>query len=386
MRHMSLTTESTDSQQSSTDQSMVVEAGGMAVVAEEGAFKRRIPARWLRLMGSEPRSMVRQTGQRAFDSTSIPAEVRVRSASFNSDEGLWEVRFEGETDALEIDFERLRSSSSVEQIDGPLPSPFTSADQPARALDFENLDSPAAVRSLLETLFRRGYARVRGVPTNESALLKLAKRLGAHRGSSAPQVITEQVGTTAPSNCSASRGCLAHTDEPYLDPMPRYVLQLCVENSLSGGELQLVDGMNAAETLAMEAPIMAAELARWPMLFACSGSDFDYRALRTLLETSADGSFQRITFNDGAALDFMCPEDRLSVCTEGYDLLARILQREGLHNRFRVQSGDLVLIDNHRVLHGRSTHGAGDRTLLSCSLNRSEVFSTWRRARSGNLD
>ena len=139
-------------------------------------------------------------------------------------------------------------------------------------------------------------------------------------------------------------------DEPYLDPMPRYVLQLCVENSLSGGELQLVDGMNAAETLAMEAPIMAAELARWPMLFACSGSDSDYRSLRTLLETSADGSFQRITFNDRAALDFMCPEDRLPVCAEGYDQLARILQREGLQNRFRVQAGDLVLIDNHRVL------------------------------------
>ena len=386
MRLMSLTTEPTTSQQSSSDQSLVVEEAGMAIIAEEGTFKRRIPARWLRLMGSEPRSMVEQTGQRAFDTTSIPVEIRVRSTSFNAEEGIWEVRFEGETDAIEIDFERLRSSSCVEQIDGPLPSPFTSADQPARALDFENLDSPAAVRSLLETLFRRGYARVRGVPPKESALIDLARRLGAHRGASKPRVITEQVGANASSCTSASRGCLAHTDDPYLDPMPRYLLQLCVENSLSGGELQLVDGMNAAETLAMEAPIMDAELARWPMLFTCSGSDFDYRALRTLLETSADGSFQRITFNDRAALDFMCPEDRLPVCSEGYDLLARILQREGLQNRFRVQAGDLVLIDNHRVLHGRSTHSAGDRTLLSCSLDRSEVFSTWRRARSGNLD
>ena len=116
---MSLTTEPSNSQQSSTDQLMVVEQGGTAIIAEEGAFKRRLPARWLRLMGSDPRSMVGQTGQRAFDSTSIPAEVRVRSASFNSDEGVWEIRFEGETEVVEIDFERLRSSANVEQIDGP---------------------------------------------------------------------------------------------------------------------------------------------------------------------------------------------------------------------------------------------------------------------------
>lgn len=383
---MSLTTESTPAHPDATAESLVVVDGGAAILAEQGGFQRRIPARWLRLMGTDPRSMNPGTSQRVFDSTTIPAEARIRSADFNAQEGCWEVRFEGETDPIEVTFERLKASSSIEQIDGPMPTPFTSADQSVRALDYENLDSPAAVRSLLETLFRRGYARVRGVPTTDSALRDLAHRLGSPGPKNSFRVTSEDVGTQASTQESSSRGCQPHNDEPYLDPMPRYLLQLCVENSLSGGDLQLVDGMNAAETLAMESPIMAAELARWPMLFTCMGPDHDYLGLRTILETGVDGSFSRITFNDRSSLDFMCPDDRLPVCTEGYDLLARILQREGLQNRFRVQAGDLVIIDNFRVLHGRSQHAGGERRLLCGSLARSSVFSTWRRARSGNLD
>ncbi|MEE2681977.1 MAG: TauD/TfdA family dioxygenase [Planctomycetota bacterium] len=383
---MSLTTESMPSHHDASAESLTVLDGGSAILAEQGGFKRRFPARWLRLMGNDPSSMVFSTSQRAFDSTTIPVETRIRTAEFNAREGCWEVRFEGETDPIEVTFERLMASSSIEQIDGPMQTPFTSADQPTRALDYENLDSPAAVRSLLETLFRRGYARVRGVPTTDSALRDLAHRLGFPGPKNTFPVTSEEVGTSASTQGSSSRGCQPHNDEPYLDPMPRYLLQLCVENSLSGGELQLVDGMNAAETLAMESPIMAAELARWPMLFTCSGPDHDYRGLRTILETGVDGAFGRITFNDRASLDFMCPDDRLSVCTEGYDQLARILQREGLQNRFRVQAGDLVIIDNFRVLHGRSQHAGGERRLLCGSLARSSVFSTWRRARSGNLD
>ena len=383
---MSLTTESSSQHSNTSAESLVVVDAGAAILAEQGAFKRRIPARWLRLMGSDPRSMVPETAQRAFDSTTIPTESRIRSSDFNAEEGCWEVRFDGETDPIEVTFDRLMASSSVEQIDGPMPTPFTSADQSVRALDYENLDSPAAVRSLLETLFRRGYARVRGVPTTDSGLRDLAARLGARGAKGSFQLTTEHVGSKALASVTASHSCQAHTDEPYLDPMPRYLLQLCVENSLSGGELQLVDGMNAAETLAMESPIMAAELARWPMLFTCMGTEQNHQGLRTILETSADGSFHRITFNDRAALDFMCPDDRLPVCAEGYDQLARILQREGLQNRFRVQAGDLVIIDNYRVLHGRSKHTGGDRSLLCGSLDRSSVFSTWRRARSGNLD
>ena len=383
---MSLTTEPTSAHPDASTESLVVVDAGSAILAEQGAFKRRIPARWLRLMGTDPVSMCPATSQRAFDSTTIPTESRIRSADFNAQEGCWEIRFEGETDPIEVTFERLMASSSVEQIDGPMPTPFTSADQSVRALDYENLDSPAAVRSLLETLFRRGYARVRGVPTTESALRDLANRLGAPGPKNTFQVTSEHVGAKASSRESSSRGCQPHNDEPYLDPMPRYLLQLCVENSLSGGDLQLVDGMNAAETLAMESPIVAAELARWPMLFTCMGPDRNHLGLRTILETGPDGSFNRITFNDRASLDFMCPDDRLPVCAEGYDLLARILQREGLQNRFRVHPGDLVISDNFRVLHGRSAHSDGERHLLCGSLARSSVFSTWRRARSGDLD
>ncbi|MEC8560405.1 MAG: TauD/TfdA family dioxygenase [Planctomycetota bacterium] len=384
---MSLTTDTGPTSVHDLAECLTVVDGGSAVVAERGDFSRRIPARWLRLMGVDAANMAPATGQRRFRSTTIPPESRVRSVAYQESGGFWEVRFEGETEPLELTFDRITASDSRERIEGPEPTVFSSADQPARALDFDTLDSPAAVRSLLEMVLRFGYARIHGVRPDQSSLRELVARFsGTDPAIQRPMVIEEEVapGSEAPHSCA---GPEPHVDRPYLDSMPRYLLQLCTRDSLAGSDLVLVDGMNAAQTLAMEQPMMAAELSRWPMLFSREGTDFSYQALMPILETGADGSFRRITFNDRASVDFMCPDDRLQACSEGFDHLARILEREGLQHRFRVQPGDLVIIDNHRVLHGRTASSApGERTLLVGHLERAAVLSTWRRARSGNLD
>jgi gamma-butyrobetaine dioxygenase len=366
---------------SGCDSLTIIESGAAALFGS-GEVSRRVPARWLRMMvlpGEESNSLA----PRPTLSTSIPTDVRIRSINYLEDLDAWDVQFEGENMVFQIDRDRLGASSDMLVGEGPEQTPFNSSDQPNRQIDSDTLESPAAVRSFLDSLLRRGYARIRGVKTDEASFFKIAKRLGFD-GPQGQLRIKREVLHHDGSEGSSPRFA-PHTESPHLDPMPDYHLRLCVETNLKGGDMILVDGLNAVTTIAMESPMGAAELARWPMLFVGDRSSSD-RRLIPMLETSIDGSLRRIIFNDRAAIDFACPSDRLAVCTEAYELLSRVVEREGIQNRFRVQTGDLVVIDNRRVLHGALPGTSGTRSLLCSNMDRSQIMATWRRARSGDLD
>lgn len=368
-------------------ESINVVDGGDAVVVTRGETSRRIPARWLRLLACGPADIHPKNGQRLFDSVSLPSEVRVRNVTQVEESGNWEVRFESETSNVIIEIERLLACIETEEVNGPEQTPFSSADPSVRAVDYETLESPAALRSFLEMLFRRGYARVRDVPSRPNELERFARRLGVNGSVGFSGVFEETVSNDGEAHANAREDSLPHTAEPYRDPPPAFHMRLCLETSGSGGEMVVVDGLTAAATLAAEEPLAAVELTRWPMLFQYRDETADFRRSALLLETSSSGSLRRITFNDRAAVDFVCPEEQLPVCSSAYDKLARIVLREGLQNTFRVQTGDLLILDNERVLHGRRRFAAGGSRRLACGyLDRTELFSTWRRARFGALD
>ena len=368
-------------------ESITVIDGGAAVAVSRGDVSRRIPARWLRLLVSGPGMVHPSSGQRLFDSVSLPSEFKVRSAVCNEESGHWEIRFEGETTDLDVEFDRLLAASASDALAGPERTPFSSADPPLRAVDYEMLEAPAALRSFFDTLLRRGYARVRDVPCSMGELERFTRRLRLEQGLLAPGAFEEILRAGDEPAADSSRDSAPHTDEPFRNHVPAFHVQLCLEGTGQGGESIVSDGMSIAATLAIEEPFAAVELARWPMLFAYADPSLDLRRAVPLLETAADGSLQRITFNDRAAVDFVCPDDRLPVCASAYDTLARIVQREGLQNRFRVQPGDLLIVDNERILHGHlPVTGTASRRFACGYLDRGDLMSTWRRARSGALD
>lgn len=363
----------------------VVDGGGFVVV-QRGEFSRKIPARWLRLLACGPSDVDASSGHRLFDSSALPSEFKVRSALLNEETGQWEIRFEGETSGVLYDFEGLLGVTSSDELHGPERTAFSSADSPLRAVDYDMLEAPAALRSFLDTLLRRGYARVRGVPNRMEELMGFTRRLRLEQGLIQPGTF-EQNRMSNGSTVDPSHGSSLHTDEPYRDPVPGFHVQLCLESNESGGDTIVADGLSIADTLAAEEPFAAVELARWPMLFARTGVNIDRRRAVPLLETAPDGSLQRITFNDRAARDFLCPDDRLSICAGAYDTLARIVQREGFQNTFRVKAGDLLITDNERVLHGhRPITGTGANRFACGYLDRGDLMSTWRRSRAGLLD
>ncbi len=55
-----------------------------------------------------------------------------------------------------------------------------------------------------------------------------------------------------------------------------------------------------------------------------------------------------------------------------------ILENEESHFHFQLQRGDLLLLDNERVLHGRIGQSVGARHLQGCYADRDGFLSTLR--------
>ena len=63
--------------------------------------------------------------------------------------------------------------------------------------------------------------------------------------------------------------------------------------------------------------------------------------------------------------------------------LVRFLQRmrsPAYLTTFRLNAGDCIIFDNHRIVHGRASYdaGSGHRHLRGCYIDRGELRSTYR--------
>ena len=62
-------------------------------------------------------------------------------------------------------------------------------------------------------------------------------------------------------------------------------------------------------------------------------------------------------------------------------IFSEILQRSELNLQFKMESGDLFIVDNRRVLHGRTGFaGSGGRHLQGCYADRDALLSTWENS------
>ena len=159
-----------------------------------------------------------------------------------------------------------------------------------------------------------------------------------------------------------------HTDNPYRDPVPSLQLLHCLSSSAAGGESTLVDGFCVAEALRAAAPADFALLAGHCVTFA-----LPRRGRRAQRVRAADRA-RPARRGTGRALQLALAEVAFHACAElaawydAYLRFGRMLEDERFQVRLRLESGDLFIVDNRRVLHGRAPYAAsgGERHLQGC--------------------
>lgn len=342
---------------------------------------------WLRNRSTEPGQIEATNLQRLFRPIDVARDLTVLTADV--DDGVLHVTFsDGHHARLDLaGIERaLGWRDDLEQP--PAPEPWTTPLPEFPYVDWneitfdpgrQNLD---ALIEFLTLFFRHGYVVFRNTPAEPGTVERIAERLGYIVGQNFGWVFNVQAKQSPTDLAYTAIELLAHSDEPYRRPAPGIQMLHCICNEAPGGDSTLVDGLAAAHALQAAHPDWHAALVETEVVWRYDmGSDTVVNRGR-ILEYDPNGEYRQIRLN--AKLDE-------PVLRRGVDLDAFYAGRRWLAEwtndpahqvTFRLEPGDVMFMDNHRALHGRTSFdpSRGHRHLQGCYIEHDGPDTMYRLA------
>jgi len=362
-------------------------AGGSTVrVTWRDGRSARFHAVWLRDNALDPETRSPANGQRLVTVLDLPRDLTIDHADIGVGEAL-SVRFRpgGKTAAFPAgwlarhvyDREQGREAGwiapGVELWGSELGGRIPTADHRACAEDRRTL------AHWLGSVRRHGFAVMTGCPVESGALCRVAELFGYVRETNYGRWF-EVRAEVNPSNLAYTNlGLQAHTDNPYRDPVPTLQLLSCLENTVAGGESIVVDGFRAASILRERNPEGFALLSRHCARFDYRGSrGVRLSSRRPMIELAPDGELIAVRFNNrslGVVTDV--PFEAMAGWYRAYRDLAEIIEDPSLAVSFKLEPGELFIVDNTRVLHARKAFSSGGtRWLQGCYADKDGLLST----------
>jgi gamma-butyrobetaine dioxygenase len=309
-----------------------------------------------------------ESGQRLLDTRSLPDDLSVVTVNG------YEVSFsDGHTSVFDPDWLRTNAGE---------PSPT------ARRLwgaEIQN-ELPAAhyeevaaggepLRRWLAWVDELGFAILTGGPTEPETVTRTAELFGFVRETNYGRLFDVKTVVNPTNLAYTGLGLGAHTDNPYREPTPTLQLLHCLASSADGGENTLVDSFRVAQDLTQED---FALLASTPIRFRYADLDTELEAEIPVISLDARGGVQAVRYNTRSAQPFRLRVDAVGRYYEAYQRFGRMLEAPEYRIQFKLGAGDLFIVDNLRVMHGRTGYAAtgGERHLQGCYADRDGLRST----------
>jgi gamma-butyrobetaine dioxygenase len=317
-------------------------------------------------------------GQRIVDVTTLPEDV--------GPAGVRVVR-----DRLEVDWDDgHRSAYALAALlaqdagdDLPAPELWDAATPLPGPFEADGIRAdPAQLEACLESVHRFGVAMVCAAPAQPGALEGLVELFGHVRETNYGRLfdVRTVVGATNLAYTGLALG--PHTDNPYRDPTPGLQLLHCISADAGGGETTLVDGFAVAEILGRVDPESCALLASTEVGFRYRADGVDLRARFPVLRPGADGAPAEVRWNTRSCEPFAFEPGLTEAYYRAYRGFGRLVTDPLLTRRAALVAGDVVVMDNLRVLHGRTAIvSPGARHLQGCYADRDGLRSRLRTLR-----
>ncbi len=336
---------------------------------------------WLR--DACPTTIDGQTRERVFDITALGAPPAARSARVEDQTLVIEWANEDHVTHLGLD----RLEAFVRNGQNPDPADlhqrlwYAGHDKSFLRIslaEVENTDAGCA--RLTRALIEEGIALVTDMEDSEESLERLVHRLGPITPTAEGEFFEVRL-EIAPTNLAFTAGPLEmHTDLPGEEMAPGVQFLHCRANTVEGGRSLFLDGAAVAEALRAEDPVAFELLATHAIPFFYRHDGWDYRAHQKVIELDAQGQVSGVTISQHLQDDMDLPQDVLDDYYPAFCKLIRMMQDERFLCRFRLNAGECIVFDNHRVVHGREGFSAesGQRRLRGCYTDRGATWSTYR--------
>jgi len=328
---------------------------------------------WLRDRSTELGEIEPTSRQRLFVPTDIDPDLRVVAAAID-DQRLAVSFSDGHVASLEVAAVERALGWSIDDEEPPPSEPWYEPPATLPYVDWCGIGWDDAEGDLdaridfLESFFRLGYVIIRGAPDEVGTVERIANRLGYLVGHNFGWVFDVEARPSPTDLAYTSLALPAHTDEPYRRPVPGIQMLHCIRNDATGGDSTLVDGLAAAIALQRDHPEWHAALVDTEVVWRYDMGTDTVVNRGHILEYDRGGRYRQIRFNTKLDEPVPAPWASLDDFYAGRRWLNEWTNDPAHQVTFRLEPGDLMFMDNHRALHGRTAFDAvsGHRHLQGC--------------------
>ena len=349
---------------------MKIELTDNKVFFEKQGAKKEIHPFWLRERVNSENFLDRKTQQRLFDPTMLKNSSEI--SKVNISDKFLEVSFkDGAYAKLVIEnilkeFEKDNELYFINKIS------WKSDFQNNNIYKFNKnfFEEKIMYESLLD-FYKYGFVIFENVPTKDNFIVNFANSIGSIRRTNFGEFFNVKSKPNPNDLAYTSLPLAPHTDNPYRKPVPCIQLLHCIENEVGGGLSTLVDGLAVTEELKKEHPSFFQILTEIKVRFQFVDDNVVLEDWAVMIQLDENKRLKQVRFSP--RLDFvpLMDKEKLELYYAARNKISEMYNSEKFRIEFKLKPGDLLMMDNYRLLHGRTEYNAneGNRFLQGCYID-----------------
>ena len=349
---------------------MKIELNDNKVFFEKQGAKKEIHPFWLRERVNSENFLDQKTQQRLFDPTMLKNSSEI--SKVNISDKFLEVSFkDGAYAKLVIEnilkeFEKDNELYFINKIS------WKSDFQNNNIYKFNKnfFEEKIMYESLLD-FYKYGFVIFENVPTQDNFIVNFANSIGSIRRTNFGEFFNVKSKPNPNDLAYTSLPLAPHTDNPYRKPVPCIQLLHCIENEVGGGLSTLVDGLAVTEELKKEHPSFFQILTEIKVRFQFIDDNVVLEDWAEMIQLDENKRLKQVRFSP--RLDFvpLMDKGKLELYYAARNKISEMYNSEKFRIEFKLKPGDLLMMDNYRLLHGRTEYNAneGNRFLQGCYID-----------------
>ena len=349
---------------------MKIELENNRVFFKNQGLKKEIHPFWLRERVNGDDFVDKLTQQRLFDPTELQKNIKIDSLNLSND--CLEIKFnDGVHTKLTIqnilrEFTNINDVKYIEKIK------WDSSLKDLNNFEFnENFFENKEMYNALINFYQYGFVIFKKVPTKNNFIVNFANSIGSIRRTNFGEFFNVKSKPNPNDLAYTSLPLAPHTDNPYRNPVPCIQILHCIENEVSGGLSTLVDGFTVTEQLKKDFPDYYKILTEIKVRFQFIDKSVVLEDWAEMIQLDELGGFKQVRFSP--RLDFvpLIDKEKLDLYYSARKKISELYNSDKFRIEFKLQPGDLLMMDNYRLLHGRTTYDAneGNRFLQGCYID-----------------
>ena len=350
---------------------MKIELINNKIFIKQNNLKHEIHPFWLRERVSENQFLDEKTQQRLFDPTTLNVEIEINKVKIN--ENNLEINFNDGVHSI-LNIEKIANEFiKIDNIKDIITK--IKWDHSLKKIKnfnyFEGFSESKEMYDLLVSFYKYGFAIIKNVPTENNFIVKFANSIGSVRRTNFGEHFNVKSKPNPNDLAYTSLPLAPHTDNPYRNPVPCIQILHCIINEVSGGYSTLVDGYTVTEDLKKENLDFYKILSKIKVRFKFIDKDVVLEDWSELIKLDEQNNFKQVRFSPRLDYVPILEKEELDLYYKSRKKLSDLYNSEKYRIEFKLEEKDLLMMDNHRLLHGRTKYDVseGNRFLQGCYLD-----------------